>query len=352
MNAELADLGRINLLYGENGAGKTSFLEAINILGAGKSFRGSKFSSVISQGQDSCLVSAVIGPLSGAVEGKVLGVRRDCSGALEVRHGGETLSRVTDLLGIVPVQVINADSFRLVAGDPSFRRRYLDWGVFHVERGFLDVWRRFQRCLRQRNSLLRSGAMRLPELETWTEELAEVGEIISAYRSSYFGRLVKFFRAVLDRVAPEIMDLQIEYFSGWDENKGLRESLEASRKRDIARGFTHVGPQRADIKLLWRNSPAGDTMSRGQQKLVVCGLKLAQGRLQSDAFPGEAVCLLDDLPSGLDRRHLGLICEFLAKLNAQLFMSSISLDVIRQALPGAVTLAVFHVERGRVLNVN
>ena len=93
-------------------------------------------------------------------------------------------------------------------------------------------------------------------------------------------------------------------------------------------------------------------MSRGQQKLVVCGLKLAQGRLQSDAFPGEAVCLLDDLPSELDRRHLGLICEFLAKLNAQLFMSSISLDVIRQALPGAVTLAVFHVERGRVLNVN
>ena len=145
VEAELSGLDRINVLYGENGAGKTSFLEAINILGVAKTFRAGKNTSLISNQMDFCSVSGVLSPVSGRPRETVLGVKRKVSGGLDIKLGGRVLPSVTDLLGIIPVQVLNSDSFYLLSGEPAIRRRYLDWGVFHVEQAFFPAWRQFQR---------------------------------------------------------------------------------------------------------------------------------------------------------------------------------------------------------------
>ena len=272
VEAELSGLDRINVLYGENGAGKTSFLEAINILGVAKTFRAGKNTSLISNQMDFCSVSGVLSPVSGRPRETVLGVKRKVSGGLDIKLGGRVLPSVTDLLGIIPVQVLNSDSFYLLSGEPAIRRRYLDWGVFHVEQAFFPAWRQFQRCLKQRNSLLKSGTIRASELDSWTEELAGLGEAVSAFRRAYFLRLIQYFIDVLSRIAPDITGLEAEFFPGWDEGVELIEALMACRSADISRGFTQVGPQRADLKLTWEGRPASDTLSRGQQKLVVCSI--------------------------------------------------------------------------------
>ena len=350
MEAELRDLDRINLLYGENGAGKTSFLEAINILGTARTFRDSKNISLVSSGNDHCLVTAILSRALGRSGETVLGVKRMVSGGIEIRLGGRVLSGVSELLGIVPVQVLNADSFRLLSGEPSFRRRYLDWGVFHVEHAFFSVWRQFQRCLKQRNSLLRSDTMLISELDTWTAELAQLGEAVSRHREAYFVRLTQYFSDVLARIAPDIKRLKVEFHPGWDRGVKLIDALNACRNRDISRGFTHAGPQRADLKITWEGRPAADTLSRGQQKLVVCSLKLAQGCLQVDAFPGEAVYLIDDLPSELDPPHLSMVCRFLADLDAQIFITSVLPCSLQKAFADKAALTMFHVEQGRAVS--
>ncbi len=348
VEAELSGLDRINVLHGENGAGKTSFLEAINILGVAKTFRACKNTSLISNQMDFCSVSGILSPVSGRSRETVLGVKRKASGGLDIKLGGRPLSSVTDLLGIIPVQVLNADSFQLLSGEPAIRRRYLDWGVFHVEQAFFPAWRQFQRCLKQRNSLLKSGTMRASELDSWTEELAGLGETVSAFRRAYFLRLAQYFIDVLSRIAPDITGLEAEFFPGWDRGVKLIEALMACRSTDISRGFTQVGPQRADLKLTWEGRPASDTLSRGQQKLVVCSLKLAQGSLQVDSFPGEAVYLIDDLPSELDPSNLAMICHFLADLDGQVFITSVLPRTLQEAFPDKAPLRMFHVEQGRV----
>ena len=237
VEAELRGLDRINVLHGENGAGKTSFLEAINILGVAKTFRTSKNASLISSGMDFCSVTGVLSPVSGRPREVVLGVKRKASGGLDIKLGGRVLSSVTDLLGMIPVQVLNADSFLLLSGDPGIRRRYLDWGVFHVEQGFFPAWRQFQRCLKQRNTLLKSDTMRTSELDTWTEELAGLGETVSAYRHSYFLQLRQYFSDVLSRIAPDITGLEADFFPGWDRGVTLIDALMACCNSDISRGF-------------------------------------------------------------------------------------------------------------------
>jgi DNA replication and repair protein RecF len=122
---------------------------------------------------------------------------------------------------------------------------------------------------------------------------------------------------------------------------------------DLEQGFTHVGPQRADLRVLTGGHSAADTLSRGQQKLVVCGLKLAQGQLMTEMGRGHCTYLVDDLPSELDREHCGLVCDLLDKMNTQVFITCVQKRDVGDVWPehDRQTLAMFHVEHGAVTPV-
>jgi DNA replication and repair protein RecF len=343
----LEDLRQINVLYGRNGSGKTSVLEAIHLLGMARSFRGNSVKTLITHGKQSCVAFGMASGPTGA--GVSLGVKRTNSGAAVIKIAGSAVRSVTQLVERLPLQVINADSFELLTGAPSSRRQYLDWGVFHVEHQFFSQWQVFQRCIKQRNKLLRRGKIPTRELSVWTRDLADSGTAISDYRQRYFGLLLPYFTDIVSRLVPSLSGLELRYRLGWDKQLSYREALENSLAVDSERGYTHVGPQRADIRVLIEGRLASDTLSRGQQKLVVCALKLAQGQLMTENGRGTCTYLIDDLPSELDLEHSRLVCQQLAHMKAQVFITCVDKNDISTLWPNDVDpVAMFHVEHGAV----
>ena len=201
---------------------------------------------------------------------------------------GSPVKSLAQLVEHLPLQVINADSFELLTGSPAARRQYLDWGVFRGT-SLPEQWQRFQRCIKQRNKLLRHGKIRDQELAVWTRDLASSGEATGDYRRNYFKLLAPVSRPSRDSCC------QL-WPTGWVAlSPGLGPAVHISNLRwrpafpsDMEQGYTHVGPQRADIRVLIDGRLAAETLSRGQQKLVVWA-EARSGQLMAEY--GKAVVL-------------------------------------------------------------
>ena len=336
---------RVNILHGDNGSGKTSFLEAIYLLGMARSFRSIRLNPVIGYEQSSCTVF-------GQVEldeerTSALGISRDRSGEVRIRIDGQTVRSAAELADTLPLQLINPDSFRLLEGAPKLRRQFLDWGVFHVERRFLQAWQRLQQALRQRNSWLRHGTLDAASQAAWSRELSAASDEIDRYRRDY----IQALKPVFERTLSALLNLdgfQLSYYRGWDKERTLSEVLAGSIDRDRAMGYTQAGPQRADLRLRMAGHNASEILSRGQQKLVVCALRIAQGHLVSEAKRGQCIYLVDDLPSELDEQHRLSLCRLLEQLNCQVFITCVDSNLLRKGWRDHTPVSLFHVEQGSI----
>lgn len=329
-----------NLIYGENASGKTSLLEAIFILGRGRSFRTATRKSIVRDGEAGLTVSGLI--FAGDREVPVgIGIQRDQSP--RVRVDGKEENSVASLAHWVPVQVIDPQIHELVDEGPGVRRRFLDWGVFHVEPRFLDAWRRYHRVIRQRNAALKMSRVR--ELESWDRELSSAGEELSSYRRQYVELLERHLAELGARLLDD--EPKIIYQQGWPEGKSLAQALLESRDRDLKFGITHVGSHRSDLEILVDSRRAKGRVSRGQQKLLAATLVLSQvSRLIKDDGV-KVILLLDDLAAELDRERLRRMQDVISGLKAQLFMTALE----RGAVAGWEFDKMFHVKQGKVRSV-
>jgi DNA replication and repair protein RecF len=270
-----------------------------------------------------------------------------------LRHAGAQWvarldARPVDLLGelsaALAVLTFEPGSHALVDGPNEVRRRFLDWGLFHVEPDFLGQWRRHARALKQRNALLKQGGAPT-QLLAWEGELADAGERITAARRRYAEALRTGLAECAMRLSPELGPLALEFASGWrDQELTLADALLLSRDRDAAAGFTTVGPHRANWSLsspLW---PAGEAPSRGQAKLCALACLLAQGEHFQQARGEAPIFLLDDFAAELDRRHQYGLLDALQHHRWQVVATGTELPQGREA--GDFTS--FHVEHGRV----
>ena len=341
----LRELQGVNVFSGPNGSGKTSVLESIHLLGMARSFRGNSVKPLIAHGEESC---TVYGLTAGPGPAMSLGVRRERSGDAQIKVGGKPVRAVAELAEQLPLQVITSGSFELLTGPPAARRQFLDWGVFHVEQFFFSQWQRFQRCIKQRNNLLRRGKISTQELSVWTRDLVIAGTAVSDYRKGYFEELAPRFKAIMRLLSPTLDELDLHYRQGWDRRLSYEEALRQGENADREQGYTHAGPQRADIRVTVGGYVAADTLSRGQQKLAVCAMKLAQGQMMSELKQGQCTYLIDDLPSELDDQHASLVCDQLASMDAQVFITCVKPEEIRVVWPKDQSFGLFHVEQGTV----
>jgi DNA replication and repair protein RecF len=337
--AELEFDARCNLITGENASGKTSLLEAIFFLGRGRSFRSTRSDALIRTG------TAQFGLMGRTLRQNLsqpLGVRVSSEG-IEARFAGRPVTGLAELATLFPVQAIDPEVHRLVEGGPQERRRYLDWGVFHVEPAFVEHWRRYQRALRQRNAALRAGQS-AALVRAWDPELVEAGEEVVSHRQRYLTGL----REAVRRTGQRLLGVEVEIGlqRGWALERTLSEALEQSYVRDRERGLTHVGPHRADLSVRVSGLPARDRVSRGQQKLLAAAMLL--GQLGHDAACGSSVAalLVDDPAAELDGSNLERLLTEVLNLPAQLFITALEpRNPILQGLPAGRR---FHVEHGSV----
>lgn len=180
-----------NLLYGANGSGKSSVLEAIGYLGLGRSFRVTRHQAVVSHGQsrltvfgglDSGLTVGDDSALNEAVAHR-LGISRDISAKeTMLRVDGEGVRSLSALAMHLPVSVIDPGVFDIVAGGPGKRRQFLDWLVFHVEPSFSALWQQCQRVTSQRNQTLRNGRLDESLMRVWDSQFGTLAESLSDIR--------------------------------------------------------------------------------------------------------------------------------------------------------------------------
>ena len=309
------------------------------MLGRGRSFRTRQTGRLVQRGEDRF---AVYGEVHTRVGQRRLGVSFT-AGHLTKRIDGQDAAGMAMLAEILPVHSLDPSSHQLVEGAPSERRRFLDWGVFHVEHSYLDSWKRYRRILSQRNAALKTGAAG-PALRSWTTALLESGAAVDASRRSY----VSLLAPLVAEFGQQLLDqpLSIEYRPGWAKGQTFEAAVEAAERRDVASRTTEVGPHRADLEIQLAGRRLQDEASRGQQKLAAAAMVLAQlaaGSLEENP----RVLLVDDPAAELDVRSLGRLLELLERLPAQLVLTALSAE----QLPPTPGYPVFHVERGTVRGV-
>ncbi len=345
---------RLNIIYGANGSGKTSLLEAINILSLGRSFRSRKHKTMIQYDQPSFTVFGKVESVSDVAGQVSVGVQRERSGDGIIRIDGRNVLSAIELAENLPVLAIDSSAFDLLGGSPSVRRQYLDWLVFHVEPSFLSVWKGIQKCLKHRNSLLRRDKIDPLQLAPWDAELARLAHSIDEMRARVFERLSEAYRGLVGGLEG-LSDVALNYHRGWDREQTLEALLAEHQQRDIDLGYTRQGPQRADIRVMVGRHLAADTLSRGQQKIVACALLIAQGLVFSQQTDRQCVYLIDDLPAELDAHFRATLAGWLCDMQAQVFVTGVDQEILLAAWPDKLKTQdctkMFHVEHGAVKEV-
>ena len=334
----------LNFIVGKNASGKSAFLEAIFLLGRIKSFRSTAIKSVINSSQLQLVVSADVLQMNGSTSH--LGVQVD-SKSYCCRINYQTTHKKADLAYALPLQVIHPKSYELLDAAPQLRREFLDWGVFNDNESFLLNWRNYKKALAQRNSLLKSRSLK--ELNVWNNELVYYGTIVNNYRQSY---LLQFKPVFIEIVAKflDLKDVDLRFLSGWNTDKDLLNVFIEDLDKDLRFGFTHSGPHRADIQIMVGGRLAKDFVSRGQLKLLVMSLKLAQMQLLKNQHSNVGCFLIDDFAAELDLINRAKLLHYLIELQCQVFITTTEPSDFGD-LSHIENYKMFHVEHGNIIQV-
>lgn len=382
---------KLTVFYGDNGSGKTSLLESIHLLGTGKSFRTHISKKLVSFGESSAFVHALLSspnPNPGQVSVKEyelaeqeitqfykkktsltanrpdisVGIEKRVNGTSVCKVGGDLQSSISGISTILPIQVFAPDVEEIVDGAAKVRRSFLDWGVFHVEHGFHETWKKANQILKQRNALLRnnfkaprathisnSDADFLKQIAQWDLLLAPLGEKINSFRESYLQSFIPVFKkTVSDFDIEDIDSVSIRYHKGWNRDTSFHEALTKNIDYDLKKSHTSYGYHRANVELVVGKTLAKDVLSRGQKKSFTFALKIAQIKHLKEVCGKRCVMLLDDLASEVDTHNLDVFLRMIEKQESQVFVTSLSDKLITDKLDEwDGEFKAFHVKHGK-----
>lgn len=339
-NVEQAELEldpELNVIQGLNAAGKTSLLEAIFFLSSGRSFRSNTPKDLIRSGCEQSIIRLQVHDGEQNI-GIGCGIYPQ---ARRLRVNGQDASGQSMISRLVPVVLFSPEQAGMVHGDPEVRRRWLDWGVFHVKQEYADLWKQHQRILKQRNQALKRGCSNVL-LDSIDHQFLRLGNQLDELRRSYLDELTPQLLIAAEQTLGET-SLKLKLRSGWAQDSTLEDQLNVSRETDRRLGFTRNGAHRADIAVFWGGDTAKSRVSRGQERLLSLLFKLIQLKHFHESLGYSAVFMLDDYTAELDQYSQGKLMNLLFDTPAQLLVTALEGQNASIAEPAGKR---FHVEHG------
>ena len=313
----------INIILGKNNDGKTSLLEGMYFSSSLKSFKSVVSSSIIQSGKKSTQLLLNVSKKTDIIS---IFVEKKIKGANLVKIN-DTRSSAKQLQLSFPVLALNFGVENIITGTSESRRSLLDWGSFHVEHSYLDLYKNFNKALKQRNSALKRKD--LDNLDYWDKLYIQYGEEIHSKRLEYFKLLndhfIKYKTKILEFMPDaydDIKDSKLMYDQGWDKNLSLYDSLINLREKDLVLKHTSAGPHRCDIHFTSNGNILKDVSSMSTQVINGLLLVLSQVRAFHVKHHDKPIILIDDLFFGIDDKNLLLVINLLVDSEAQCFVTA------------------------------
>lgn len=345
-NIELKFTPGINVIVGENGVGKTSVLEAVYLLSTGRSFRINNLSRLINFSSDNTTVYSEleISLGNGSLVPYTVGYQRDISSERRLKLNNSSITSISEVAKIFALCCLEGNWFRALYQPPQFRRKNLDWGVFHVKHSFFESWKRYSEVVKQRNVILRTKR-NIGSLPAWNIEFSKAAKDLVILRQQYFELLKPCFNYYQSVLKLDGLGINISLNSGIpglkknvDKNSAdglellIQNELIDNKDRDLERGYTTIGPHRADITFKTPLGYAKDILSRGQHKMILLAYFFAQLKCINENTSKRCTVLLDDLAAELDNNALDLLYHELETLENQVIITAINKETIRGKL--------------------
>lgn len=325
---------RCNVIVGDNGSGKTSFLEALYLLSRGQSFKTRSSTPLVKFQESQLMIHAR------TCQEEQIYLEKNLKGQTKITFNEKRCQRFSDLAKILPCQLFHQDLFQIIDASSSIRRRLLDWGLFYHHQDYAQIYRDFNKVLLQRNQILKQKGSPT-DLQAWEKPFVELSEQINVYRKAYTQNLQEALQKELHAFSLDF-SCHLSYHSGWNQNYALTEALKEQAVGDRKLGYTQAGPHHADLYFLSENGKGKLEWSRGQQKLILILLKLAQNKLLKQP----CVFLFDDLPAELDQNRLHQLYQEIRQQDGQVILTA--LDDAAKDLSAFADSRWFYLKDGKI----
>ena len=304
----------LTILWGKNGSGKTSILEAIHSLSLGKSFRTNNKKEMVKDGKNSFLLRGFFKNAQG--NESLVSFSHDRLGNKKIKINKKTITKRKELLGLNSVVVFSPEEESITKGPPGERRKFFNKVFSICSKTYLGKLLTYNKILKQRNAVLKNNHKKqstIEELDLWSEPLADAGEKLWRERA----QLIKEFTSEFRQRTKELDEKIKKRIIYKEKEMGREEILQKIKKNntlDIKNGFTSYGPHRDDVLFLWNKKPIRKQGSQGEHKLFLALLKITELLFLSKKTKKNPVFLIDDLFASLDEKKSKKLLAFVGQL--------------------------------------
>ena len=316
-----------NIIYGNNGSGKTNLVEGIYVLALTKSFRGSVDKVLIMNNKD---IARVEGTIQDEYVDKYKIIIKD-SGK-KVKINDNKIDKLSDYISRISVILFNPDDLRLIKDTPSIRRKGLNLDISQINNTYLKLLNMYEKLLKQRNTYLKTTNINANSsseyLDILTNKLVDCGDKIYQYREKFLSQVNELISDVYKDISG-LEGMRLIYKSDHKDvtKEEVLQKYRDSLQRDIILGKTTIGVHHDDIKFMLGDFDLKDYGSEGQQKNAVIAYKLAELEIFKKVKGSYPILILDDLFSELDRLKINNILKLINN-DIQTFITTTEIDKI------------------------
>ena len=301
----------LTIIWGENGSGKTSILEAIHSLSFGKSFRTNNKKDLIKKGDSSFYLKGNFKSKNNSTN--TVSLSQDIKGNKKITINKKTIKKRKDLFGLNNVVVFSPEEEEITKGSPLMRRNYFDKIFSICSSKYLEKLLTYNKIIKQRNILLkteRNSEKKEKELDIWDKPLSVAGVTLWLSRKKLMDQFISFFTGVVQKFDKNLL-LEIEYNFNNQKKENYRDTLRNGRFNDIKKGYTSFGPHRDDVLFIWGKKKIKNHGSQGEHKIFLALLKVSEHLFISKKTKKTPIFLIDDMFANLDKERSKKLLHFI-----------------------------------------